>query len=98
MHDETSKSESHSTEAATGDAGECVTYPVESPLTARFNPETGVLTLESTAHRDTGGRRLVRLRLNFSPDAAHGFVRLLKAVEKELGWAIAKRGRPSLQQ
>lgn len=98
MHDETSKTSSHSTEATTGDAGECLTYPVESPLTASFDPETGILTLESTIHRGVGERGLIRLRLNFSPDAAHGFVRLLKAVENELGLAIADRGRPPLQQ
>lgn len=77
---------------------ECHAYPVESPLTAGFDPVTGVLTLESTIHRGAGDRGLVRLRLTFAPDAAHGFVRLLKAVEKELGAAIADQSHPIVRQ
>jgi hypothetical protein len=83
---------------AAAEAIECVTYPVDAPLTASFDPSTGALTLESTVHRDVSGRDFVRLRLNFSPDAAHGFVRLLKAVERELGMAVARQPRPPLRQ
>ena len=83
---------------AAADAVECLTYPIESPLTATFDAFTGVLTVESTILRQVGEQGFMRLRLNFSPDAAHGFVRLLKAVEKKLDIAIADRGSPLLQQ
>jgi hypothetical protein len=77
---------------------ECLAYPVEAPLTASFDPLTGVLMLESTIHHAADDRRLVRLQLNFSPDAAHGFIRLLKAVENQLGVVLSDDKRASLRQ
>src|SRR5262249_10290625 len=85
------------TEAPAGDV-ECITLPVESPLTATFDPTTGVLTLESTIHRDSSDRKLVRLRLDFAPDAAHGFIRMVQAVEEELGALVVNQACPSLLQ
>ena len=79
-------------------AVECHSYLVESPLTMEFDSFTGALTLESTTQCSAGDRGLVCLRLNFSPDAAHEFVRLLKAIEKEWGCAIGDQPQPLLRQ
>ncbi len=77
---------------------ECLSLPVEAPLRACFDESTGVLTLESTVHRAATDRTLVRLRLTFSPEATHGFVSMLRAVESELGFALADPAGPPLRQ
>jgi hypothetical protein len=77
---------------------ECLALPVEAPLTANFDPLTGLLTLESTVQRGVDDGRWVRLQLSFSPEAAHGFIRLLKAVESQLGVVLSDDRRAPLRQ
>ena len=78
--------------AAGGASADCVTFPVESPLTGTYDAETGRLLLETTVCRSTGKRRLLHLKLDFSPQATHGFVMLLKAVEDQVGVVLGEPG------
>jgi len=77
---------------------ECLAFPIEVPLTANFDPLTGLLTLESSIHLGANDRRLVRLQLSFSAEAAHGFISLLKSVENKLGVVLSDDTRASLRQ
>jgi len=70
---------------------DCVSYPVESPLEATYDAATGELTLESSVLRGPGDGRPLRLRLVFTPEAAHGFVHLLRHVEDELDIVVSGR-------
>ena len=79
----------------TDESGECLTLPIEAPLTASFDAETGILRIESTVHRSAGERQLIRLQLDFAPEAAHGFVLALKAVESQLDIVVGDPVRRS---
>jgi hypothetical protein len=73
-------------------------FRVEAPLTAHLDPVTGILTLESTIQHGADARRLVRLQLTFSAAAAHGFIRLLNAVQDQLGIVLDAEVGASLPQ
>jgi hypothetical protein len=71
---------------------DCVSYPVESPLEATYDAATGELTLESSVLCGPSDGQPLRLRLVFTPEAAHGFVHLLRQVEEELDVVVASQG------
>lgn len=76
---------------------ECLTYAVETPLSASYDTRTGILTLESSLDGDFGGRGTKLLRLDFSPDAVQGLVRVLRILEDDLAIAIGSDPGPTLQ-
>lgn len=67
-----------------GEEGALV-LPVDTPLTALFDAETGTLRIEAPLLRGGGGRVGRMLQLNFSAEAASAFARMLNVVEDEHG-------------
>ena len=73
---------------------ELVIYPVEMPLYGTVDTESGNLTLETTVQRVVGDKSLTRVRLNFSADAAHQFVDLLRVLQDHFGVSLGRRDQP----
>jgi hypothetical protein len=75
-----------------------LTFPIEGPLTASYDQDTGTLVIESAVFQDTREHTPVRIRLVFAADAAQGFIRLVRHVEEQLDIVIGQLGSGPLRQ
>jgi hypothetical protein len=76
------------------DPVETFTFPVESPLQVTYDANSGELSIDSAVLHNEEGPSPVMLRLNFSADATHKFVCMLREVEEQM--SITMDGRPQL--
>ncbi len=67
------------------DTREWLTFPVESPMQAMYDTDTGELIIESSVMRRVEDGGNVHLRLRFTPRAAQTFATVLQVVEEALG-------------